>query len=91
MYEVCNSQSQVIQNIERGSVHASRVSRVDWGEGDPCPPPPSGLSKHKMFPIIRSVYFHHLKGTLPSGEFSKSLANKQEAVGAYFASSFIEQ
>ena len=32
-----------------------------------------------------------INGTLFSGEFSKSLVNKQEAVGAYFASGFIDQ
>ena len=32
-----------------------------------------------------------INGTLSSSEFSKSLANKQEAVGAYFTSSFIDQ
>ena len=32
-----------------------------------------------------------INSTLSSGEFSKSLANKQEAVGAYFASRFIDQ
>ena len=32
-----------------------------------------------------------INGTLFSGEFSKSLTSEQEAVGAYFASSFIDQ
>ena len=32
-----------------------------------------------------------INGTLSSGEFSKSLANKREAVGTYFASGFIDQ
>ena len=32
-----------------------------------------------------------INGTLSSGEFSKSLANEQEAIGAYFACSFIDQ
>ncbi len=32
-----------------------------------------------------------INGTLSSGEFSKSLANEREAVGAYFASGFIDQ
>ena len=32
-----------------------------------------------------------INGTLCSGKFSKSLANEQEPVGAYFASGFIDQ
>ena len=32
-----------------------------------------------------------INGTLCSGKFSKSLANEQEAVGAYFASGVIDQ
>ena len=32
-----------------------------------------------------------INGTLSSGEFSKSLANEQEAIGAYFACGFIDQ
>ena len=32
-----------------------------------------------------------INGTLCSGKFSKSLANEQEAVDAYFASGFIDQ
>jgi len=32
-----------------------------------------------------------LMRNLSSGEFSKSLANKREAVGTYFASDFIDQ
>ena len=32
-----------------------------------------------------------VNGTLFSGEFSKSLTSKQEAVGAYFASGCIDQ
>ena len=32
-----------------------------------------------------------INSTLCSGKFSKSLANEQEAVGAYFTSGFIEQ
>ena len=39
-----------------------------------------------------SVYVQKFqRGTLCSGKFSKSLANEQEAVGAYFASGFIDQ
>ena len=32
-----------------------------------------------------------INGTLFSGEFSKSLTSEREAVGAYFASGFIDQ
>ena len=44
------------------------------------------LKKRKVY-----TYKHLINGILSSGEFSKSLANKQEAVGAYFASGFIDQ
>ena len=32
-----------------------------------------------------------INGTLSSGKFLKFLANKQEAVGTYFASGFVDQ
>ena len=38
-----------------------------------------------------SAFQRSINGTLFSGEFSKSLTSKQEAVGAYFASGCIDQ
>ena len=37
------------------------------------------------------VFQSSINGILSSGELSKSLANKQEAVGAYLASGFLDQ
>ena len=34
---------------------------------------------------------HSINDTLPSGEFSKSLAKERETVGTHFASGFIDQ
>ena len=38
-----------------------------------------------------SAFHRSINGTLFSGEFSKSLTSEREAVGAYFASGFIDQ
>ena len=38
-----------------------------------------------------STFQRLINGTLFSGEFSKSLTSEREAVGAYFASGFIDQ
>ena len=53
------------------------------------------LSSDNIRTITESVYVQKfqrlISGALSSGEFSKSLANRREAVGTYFASGFIDQ
>ena len=45
----------------------------------------------KMESVYVQKFQHLINGTLFSGEFSKSLTSEREAVGAYFARSFIDQ